>query len=138
MNADKDRYGITLIELLVVVTLIGLLAAVAAPSVGSGIETVRLRSTAERVAATLRTGHDRALRTHHYMEVSIDRSVELRDLEAKTVSSWEIPETIRTKKTSCLIYPDGTMQADITLTNAKGRAVEVKMDPFTLFPEVKQ
>src|SRR6266404_5521520 len=69
---SRSSSGVTLIEMLVVMTLIAMLAAVAAPSVGSGIETVRLRTTAERLAATLRTARGRAIRTRHYMQVSVD------------------------------------------------------------------
>src|SRR5580658_3833519 len=94
----KHARGITLIEMLVVMTIVGLIAAVVAPSVGSGVETVRLRATGERLAATLRTARTRALRTRHYMQISVDpqsRAVELRDLEGGAVSSWEIPATIQ-------------------------------------------
>jgi type II secretion system protein H len=141
----RRQSGITLIEMLVVMTIIGLLAAVAAPSVGSGVETVRLRSTAERLASTLRTGRDRAVRTRHYQEVSIDpqtRMVELRDLETGSVSSWELPSTIQTKsgkRMAFQMYPDGGVQAmKVNLQNLRGRQVEVSMDPFTLFPVVRE
>src|SRR5437773_10627062 len=97
----RSQSGITLIEMLVVMTLLGIVAAIAGPSVGSGVETVRLRSTAERLAATFRTGRNRAVRARHYMEVSVDpqaRLVELRDLESsRPVDSWEIPPTIQVK-----------------------------------------
>ena len=133
-------------EMLVVMTLLGIMAAVAGPSVGSGVETVRLRSTAERLAATLRTGRNRAVRSRHYMEVSVDpqlRSVELRDLESsRPVDSWEIPPTIQVKaekRLAFLFYPDGGSQAvRLELENSRGRELEVAMDPFTLFPAVKE
>ncbi len=137
--------GITLIEMLVAVTLVALLAAVAAPSVGSGVDTVRLQSTAERMAATLRTGRDRARRSHHYMEVSVDpqtREVALRDLEAGSMSAWEIPPAIEVKsekRVAFMLYPDGGAQAmRVSFENSRGRRLEVVMDPFTLFPAVKE
>src|SRR5580658_8962870 len=103
----KRARGITLIEMLVVMTLVGLLAAVVAPSVASGAETVRLRSTGERLAATLRLARTRALRTQHYMQVSVDpqsRAVELRDLDGGSVSSWEIPNTIQVRSDRRLAF----------------------------------
>src|SRR5260370_33404566 len=96
--------------MLVVMTLIGLLAAVAAPSVGSGVETVRLRSTGERLAATMRPGRDRAMRAHRFMEASVDPKsglVELRDLEAGSMTAWELPPSIlikRDKRIACLVH----------------------------------
>jgi general secretion pathway protein H len=141
----KLQSGITLIEMLVVMTLVALLAAVVAPSVGSGVDTVRLRSSAERIAATFRIAHERAARTHHYMEVSVDpqsRAVELRDLESGSLSSWEIPGSIVVKadqRMAFLLYPDGGAQAmRVTLENARGRQTEIAMDPFTLFPTVRE
>ena len=139
----KRQSGITLIEMLVVMTLAALLAAIVAPSVGSGVDTMRLRSTAERMAATFRTAHERAMRSHHYMEVSVDplsRAVELRDLESGSLASWEIPGTIVVKaeqRVAFLLYPDGGAQAmRIRLENGRGRQTEIVMDPFTLFPAV--
>jgi type II secretion system protein H len=145
----KQARGITLLEMLVVMTLIGLLAAIAAPSVGSGVETVRLRSTSERLAATLRTARTRAMRARHYMQVSVDPKsgvVELRDLEggsvASSVASWEIPSTIQVQsdqRLAFLVYPDGGAQAMlVTLRNQRGRELEVALDPFTLFPSVRE
>jgi len=141
----KLQSGITLVELLIVMVLIAVLTAVAAPSVGSGVETVRLRSSAERIAATFRTAHERAIRTHHYMEVSIDpksNDVELRDLESGTLSAWEIPNTVTVKagqRLAFLLYPDGGAQAmQVTLENVRGRQTEITMDPFTLLPAVRE
>jgi type II secretion system protein H len=141
----KREGGVTLIEMLVVMTLVGLLAAVVAPSVGSGLETVRLRATGEKLAATLRMARTRALRTQHYMQVSVDpqlRVVELRDLEGGSLSSWEIPNTIQVlseRRLAYLVYPDGgTQMMRVDLRNQKGRQVEVASDPFTMFPTVKE
>ncbi len=131
--------------MLVVMTLAGLLAAVVAPSVGAGLETVRLRAAGERLAATLRMARTRALRTRHYMQVTVDpqsRAVELRDLEGGSVSSWEIPNTIQVRserRLAFLVYPDGGTQVmRVSLRNQRGREVEVVSDPFTLFPSVRE
>ena len=144
-RAPQFKRGITLIEMLVVMTLVGLLTAVVAPSVGSGVETVRLRATGEKLAATLRTARTRALRTQHYMQVSVDpqlRIVELRDLEGGSVSSWEIPSTIQVRseqRLAFLVYPDGgTQMMRLELRNQRGREVEVVSDPFTMFPTVRE
>jgi len=144
-HARRFEQGVTLIEMLVVMTLVGLLAAVVAPSVGSGVETVRLRATGEKLAATLRTARTRALRTRHYMQITVDpqsRAVELRDLESGAVSSWEIPATIQVQSERALtflVYPDGGSQMmRVDLRNQRGRRVEVASDPFTMFPSVRE
>lgn len=137
--------GVTLIELLVVLTIVGVLAAVVAPSVGSGLDTVKLRSTAERMAATFRVAHERAVRSHHYMQVTIDpgsRLVELRDLEGGSTAGWDIPAAIvvrAEKPAAFLLYPDGGAQLmHVTLENARGRQLEIVMDSFTMFPSVRE
>ena len=141
----QRQSGITLIEMLVVMTLIGVLAAVAAPSVGSSIETLRWRSATERMAATFRTAHERALRLHHYMEVGVDPKsslVELRDLQTGSLVSWEIPHTVSVKadrRLSFLLYPDGGVQAmQVRLENGRGRQAEIVLDSFTLLASVRE
>ncbi len=140
----KER-GITLIEMLVVTTLIGLLAAVVSPSVASGLDTLRLRSAGDQLAATFKLAHDRAVRTRHYFEVSVDpesRRVELKDLEGAFARNWELPETIQVKAERRLAFPfgpDGGMPViRVPLENARKRALAVEMDPFTAFPTWKE
>jgi hypothetical protein len=66
----------------------------------------------------------------------------LRDLESGSLSSWEIPGSIVVKadqRMAFLLYPDGGAQAmRVTLENARGRQTEIAMDPFTLFPTVRE
>jgi type II secretion system protein H len=141
----KKDAGITLLEMLVVVTLVGLLAAVTAPAVGSGIETVKLRSSAERLASTMRLARERAVRTRHYQQVTVDpqtRRVELRDLEGDYARAWEIPETIAVQLKQPLFLqfaPDGGVpELHVELQNSRRRMVSVEMDAFTALPSVKE
>jgi general secretion pathway protein H len=53
--------GLTLLELLIVLVLIGLMAAVTIPILGSGVSTTQLRSAAREVAAGLRTARGQAI-----------------------------------------------------------------------------
>jgi len=141
----KRNAGITLMEMLVVMTLIGLLASVATPSVTAGMETVKLRSSAERVAATLRLARERAVRTRHYFQVTVDpqtRRVELRDLEGDFVRDWTLPETISVKAERSLLFlfgPDGSVPSlHVDLENSKRRTASVEMDAFTALPAVTE
>ena len=144
-GAFRRDCGVTLIEMLVVTTLIGLLAAVVTPSVASGLDTLRLRNAGERLAATFKLAHDRAVRTRHYLQVSLDpetRQVELKDLEGDFARNWELPETIQMKagrRVAFQFAPDGgTPVIKVALENAKRRTLEVGMDPFTAFPTMKE
>ena len=148
----RRQAGFTLIEMLVVITLVGLMAAVVAPSVGAGVETLRLRSSAERLAATLKLARERAVRTRHYHEVAVDpelRRVEMKDLEGDYARDWEIPETLKVIadcglriadcQTTFLFSPDGSVPpAKVLLENSRGRRIEVVMDPFTAFATTKE
>ncbi len=133
--------GVTLIEVLVVATLIGLVAAVAAPSVGSGVETVKLRSSAERLAATFRLARERAVRSRHYWQVSVDAKtgrVELRDLEGQYARDWEL-SAIADQQISLQFPPDGSVPAGkVVLRNSRGRTATVETDPFTAFAAVTE
>jgi general secretion pathway protein H len=53
--------GLTLLELLIVLVLIGLMAAVTIPILGSGVSTTELKSAAREVAAGLRTARSQAV-----------------------------------------------------------------------------
>lgn len=147
--------GVTLLEMLVVLTLVGLLAAVVAPSVGAGLETVRLRSSAERLAASLKLARDRAVRSRHYVEVTLNpssRRVAIQDREGDFERSWDLAETIAVKEEATarreappppehifafMFSPDGATPAvALRLENNRGRAVDVEMDPLTAFPKV--
>jgi general secretion pathway protein H len=53
--------GMTLLELLIVLVLLGIMAAVTIPILGSGVSTTELRSAARQVAAGLRTARTQAI-----------------------------------------------------------------------------
>jgi len=136
--------GITLMEMLVVMTIIGLLASVATPAVTAGMETVKLRTSAERLAATLRLARVSAVRTRHYFQVTVDpqaRRVELRDLESDFVRDWQLPETVSMKLQRSLLLqfaPDGSVPSlHMELENSRRRIVAVDLDAFTALPSVR-
>ena len=150
MTMRTKRAGVTLLEMLVVVTLVGLLAAVVTPAVGSGIETVKLRSSAERVASTLRLARERAVRTRHYQQVTLDplaRRFELRDLEGDYARQWDSPVAVSAecgvRNAECpkafVFPPDGSVPgARLILENARKRKLSVELDPFTSMPAIKE
>jgi general secretion pathway protein H len=55
------EHGLTLLELLIVLVLMGLMAAITLPMLGSGVSTSELRASARQVAAGLRAARSAAL-----------------------------------------------------------------------------
>ena len=69
----KGIRGLTLVELLIVLVLIGLVAAVTIPILGSGVSTTELRSAAREVAAGLRAARGQAIahRTEAVLQLDV-------------------------------------------------------------------
>src|SRR6516225_7490580 len=63
--------GVTLVEMMVVVTIIGLMAGIAFPAVSAGLDSVRLRSATDSIAAFLNAAVVRAERRQEAIEVTI-------------------------------------------------------------------
>ena len=66
------RRGYTLIETMVVLLVLALAAGVAAPSIGRGLDAIRLRAEVAGVASFLRAARARAIAQHRALEVGID------------------------------------------------------------------
>jgi prepilin-type N-terminal cleavage/methylation domain-containing protein len=64
--------GFTLIELVVVLFIVVAVAAVAMPSIGRGVDGLRLRREASQVAALIRTARLRALTEQRPVRVTLD------------------------------------------------------------------
>ena len=68
------RRGYTLIETTVVLLVLALAAGVAAPAIGRGLDTIRLRAEVAGVASFLRAARERAITQHHALDVRIDEA----------------------------------------------------------------
>jgi general secretion pathway protein H len=66
------RRGYTLIETVVVLLVLALAAAVVAPGIGRGLDSVRLRAEVAGVASFLRAARERAISQHVSLEVGLD------------------------------------------------------------------
>lgn len=64
--------GYTLMETVVVLLVLSLAAAVAAPSIGRGLDAIRLRSEAAGVASFLRVARERAIAERRAVAVALD------------------------------------------------------------------
>src|SRR3979411_2322862 len=71
VGATSRQRGVTLLELLIVMTLIALIAGISFPSVASGIDSLRLRSTGDQIVAFLNMSLDRADRRQQAVEIVV-------------------------------------------------------------------
>jgi prepilin-type N-terminal cleavage/methylation domain-containing protein len=146
----RAQRGVTLIEMLIVMTLIALLAAIAYPSAASGLEAVKLRSTADNVVNFLNAAIDHAERRQQVVEVWIapkDNVIIARSPDLGFVRRFNIPESFHITAVRpaaevapddprrFLLYPGGTIpRMGIEITGGNGRKREVIVDPLTGMP----
>jgi prepilin-type N-terminal cleavage/methylation domain-containing protein len=147
------RRGVTLIEMLIVVSLIGLLVAVTYPAVSAGIDSLRIRSASDSIAAFLNAALNLAERRRQVIEVEIspaEHALRMRSADPEFLRTLELPEGIEIRKVlpelpdeaarprRFLIYPGGTVpQLGVELENRRGARRTVRVDPITGVPQVE-
>lgn len=144
----QSAIGVTLIELLIVVAIIGIVGAVVVPGVTSGLDTVRLRTTAERLGNTFRFARESALHRQVVCQVTVDparqtvslEEIDVRHPAASRLRSWEIPVgvTVNVPEARAFIFgPDGGgPEVKLVLRNSRGRKALVEVDALTGLPQV--
>ncbi|MBV8845403.1 MAG: prepilin-type N-terminal cleavage/methylation domain-containing protein [Bryobacterales bacterium] len=150
-----SQTGVTLLELLIVMTIVALLAGLSYPSVSSGIDSMRLRSAADRVASFLNVAMDRADRKQQVVEIRIspaENAIGARSADLSFDRKAEIPDSVRiasidpplvngTESDAArrfLIYPGGTLpRIVIGLVSKDGRKRQVIIDPMTGMPRTE-
>jgi prepilin-type N-terminal cleavage/methylation domain-containing protein len=146
--------GVTLLELLIVMTLIALLIGISYPSVSKGIESMRLRSTSDRIASLLNTAIDRAQRRQQVVEVWIapkDNMLIARSPDMGFVRRLEVPPTFRITgivpaaevepgdPRRFLMYPGGTVPGiGVEITAPSGQKHFVQIDVLSGLPRVEE
>jgi prepilin-type N-terminal cleavage/methylation domain-containing protein len=151
-SVGKTNKGITLIEMLVVVAIIGLIVAVATPSVSAGIDSVRMTSAADSVASFLNGAVNRAERRQEPMELVIsikdskltlysnepgfERELKMPEgiaIEAVLPKIQDEPEELR----RLILMPGASVPGiGIQLANRRGGKRIIRLDPMTGFPRV--
>src|SRR5580704_18893114 len=122
-NSQTER-GVTLLELLIVMTLIALVVGLSYPSAAAGVDSLRIRSAADRVVSFLNTALDRAERRQQVVEIRIstaENAISARTADAGFDRTMEIPDPIHITaiepplvngsnpdRRSFLVYPGGT------------------------------
>lgn len=150
-RAARAQRGITLLEMVVVLTILAVVGGVVFPSVTAGLDTLRLKSTADRLANTFRYARERALRRQTVCQVTVDperHRVEFEDVGMATASgnqsyrrSWELPLgiVVEPRRTRTFVFPPdgGTPRIGIQLANERGRTATVEFDVLTALPRVR-
>ena len=149
----KGRAGITLIEMVVVVSIIGLVAGISFPSISAGLDSVRMVSATDSVAAFLNSAVNRAQRRQQPIGLGISPRENLLTLyssEPGFKREFKLPDGIAIVE----IMPQATGESDgprqflfmpgatmpgigIQLANRRGTRRIVRLDPMTGFPRVE-
>lgn len=136
---------------MIVVTMIAIVAGVSYPAVSSGLETLRLRSTADAIAGLLNTSLERADRRQQAVEIQIfakqglliarsadlgfTRRVEMPEFLHITDILPHVPAGIEEMR-RVIVYPGGAPPAiGIEISTPEGRKRMVRIDPITGVPQ---
>ena len=149
-RSQQGERGVTLIEMLIVATIIALVAGLSFPSVASGVDSLRLRSSSNAIVSFLNTAIDRADRHQQVIEILIsprENILEARAPGDQFVQRLDIPEPVHIVSVQpgaevapdeprrFLCYPGGTVpRIGIEIANKTGRRRMVSIDPITGVP----
>ncbi len=145
--------GVTLIEMMVVVAVIGLIAAVMAPSVTAGMDAVRMASASQSVATFLNSAVNRAERRQQPIELvfsfkenklemysndpGFNRELILPDgvlLDAVLPKATDDEQGFR----RLVLMPGASIPGiGVQLANHRGSRRVVRLDPMTGFPRTE-
>jgi general secretion pathway protein H len=144
--------GVTLVELLVVAAIASILLALTFPSIRAGMNTLSLRSSAQRLASAAKFARDQAIYRQRPFALEIDPdagSITVIDSAGES-HSFDLPDGVHVgamlpqqsqpgKRVRSFIFtPDGASPVlDITLETARQR-VQVSTDALTGFPRVTE
>jgi general secretion pathway protein H len=147
--------GFTLIELMVVLVLLGVLLAVAFPSIGGGMATIKLKTSSREIAATLRLARSKAIREQQVYLVGFDltkNQMELSSENLKYQRFLSLAEGISIEKVTPLkakvewnqqryyyfFSPNGMTEGfEVILRNKRGRALKVVQNSLTGSPRIE-
>ncbi|OGW15010.1 MAG: type II secretion system protein GspH [Nitrospinae bacterium RIFCSPLOWO2_12_FULL_45_22] len=152
----RYQKGFTLVELLVVLLLLGLMLALAGPRITSGLGSASLKSTARKIATTLRYARGQAVAKKTPHEVFFDNEAGVYGIEEvasrqdltspsdsagspnpaeKTgnLQTFKLPEEIKLKENNSItFYPNGSSSGgDVILSNQKGKGYLIEVDIIT-------
>jgi type II secretory pathway pseudopilin PulG len=141
--------------MLVVVAIIATMSALVYPSVGAGLETLRLNQAAGSVIALFNEALGRADRRQQVVEVTVlarERRLTLRSTDPRFQRNLELPQNIAILSIQpgppepdpdgvrqFVLYPGGAPpRIAIELGNARGSRRIVRIDPITGSPRIER
>ena len=138
----RSQSGVTLVEMLVVVAIVAIVAGISFPSLASGLESIRLKSATDSVAAFLNGALNRVERRQEVMDVVLEPKenvILLHSTEPGFERRLELPQgiTLVGDERHFVLMPGGTApRAAIVLSNTRGRHKLIVIDPITGVPQV--
>ena len=151
----RHRRGITLLEMIVVVAIIGLIVGVSFPSVSAGIDSVRMVSAADSVAAFLNAAVNRSQRREEPVALVIDlhtAHLAAYSNDPSFARELTLPEGIAIEAVltgqqgdptdeplrRIILMPGGAVPGiGIQLMGKRGARRIVRLDPMTGYPRVE-
>jgi prepilin-type N-terminal cleavage/methylation domain-containing protein len=139
----KRPAGVTLVEMMIVVAIIGLMAGISFPAVSNGLDSIRLHSASDAVAAFLNSAMTRAERRREVIEVVADPANNRMVLYSSATGFTrvlEMPSSIALagdRERHVFLMPGGLFpQFSVELVNAKGLRKRIAIEPFTGTPRI--
>jgi prepilin-type N-terminal cleavage/methylation domain-containing protein len=136
------RRGVTLVEMLVVISLVGVMAAISFPSFNAGLNSIRLHSAADSVAAFLSGATNKAELRSDVMEIVVDpahRRLALYSAQPNFERSLELPQGIAIlgEERRWMLMPGGSFpRMSIDLVNTRGAKKRISVDAITGVPRI--
>ena len=128
-------------EMLVVITIIGLIVAVATPSISAGLDSVRMASATDAISAFLNAAVTHAERRQQPVLLTISTH-KLEAVSTNFHPEYELPDGIQLEDADTerriVLMPGATVPAiAITIANHRGGRRIIRLDPMTGFPRVE-
>lgn len=141
------RRGVTLIEMMMVVLIVSLIAGISFPAVSSGLDSIRMRSAADSIAAFLSQAVMQVERREEPVELLFSRHenlIALRGLRPGLAREMTLPEGVSLLNVlpdpeganadvrSILVFPGATFpRVAVLIGNRRGQKRLVRIDPVT-------
>jgi Tfp pilus assembly protein FimT len=132
-------------EMLVVITIIGLIVAVATPSVSAGIDSVRMASATDSISALLNAAVTHVERRQQPVLLVISAKpskLEALSNDPSFTRELQLPDGIQLEdqepERRLVLMPGATVPAiSIQIANQHGARRLIRLDPMTGFPRVQ-